>query len=140
MNDFEAKLKKMATGIFSGTPVLFAYFYGSRAVGLGHPFSDLDIGIFVEEIPPDTGLKLELSIALEIDKELGHVLESDVRIINDLPLTVKGKIVTEGILIYSRQEERRVEFETWVRNAYFDFLPVIAAYQLTYREMERARS
>ena len=137
MSDLNHKLQKIAPVIFTKTPVLFAYLYGSRAVGLAHPFSDLDIGIYVEGIPPDKCLELELSISLRIDKKLGHTVEADVRIINHLPLTVKGKIITDGALIYSRDEAGRVEFETQIRKAYFDFLPAIYAYQLAYRERER---
>jgi hypothetical protein len=49
-------------------------------------------------------------------------------------LAVKGRILADGELIYSRDEMNRIEFETQVRKAYFDFLPVIRAYQEAYRE------
>jgi hypothetical protein len=45
---------------------------------------------------------------------------------------ILGKIITEGVLIYSRDEVVRVDFETSVRSAYFDFLPVIQNYHRTY--------
>ena len=45
-----------------------------------------------------------------------------------------GKIITGGILIYCRDDDARVEYETSIRNAYFDFLPVIHNYQKTYLE------
>ncbi len=43
-------LLALAPDIFGNPPVLFAYLYGSYATGLVHPFSDLDIGIYVEKI------------------------------------------------------------------------------------------
>jgi hypothetical protein len=49
-------------------------------------------------------------------------------------LVVKGRILGEAELIYSRAEEKRVEFETQVRQSYFDFLPVIHRYQEAYRK------
>jgi len=65
---------------------------------------------------------------------LGNGVVSDVRVIDNLPLVLKGKIITEGFLIYSRNETLRVNFETSVRIAYFDFLPVLRNYQSAYVE------
>lgn len=137
-NEFVKKIKNTlltcAPEIFSKRPVLFAYLYGSYATGLVHPFSDLDIGIYVEKMSPSHYLGLELSLALEIDEKLGSKVASEVRIINALPLVVTGAIITEGMLIFSRDEIMRVDFETSVRSAYFDFLPVLREYRNTYVE------
>jgi predicted nucleotidyltransferase len=134
MSDLKEKLHEIAPMIFGETPVLFAYLYGSYAKGLPHPFSDLDVGIFVEGLDIKACLNLELSLSLRIDENLGHIVQSEVRVLNHLPLIVKGRILADGELIYSRAEDRRIEFETQVRKAYFDFLPVIRQYQNAYRE------
>ena len=134
MNDIRQKLHEIAPLIFEETPVLFAYLYGSYAKGLSHPFSDLDIGIFVEGLDRKACLDLELSLALRIDEKLDHTAQSEVRVLNHLPLVVKGRILADSQLIYSRAEDKRIEFETQVRAAYFDFLPVIQQYQNAYRE------
>ncbi|MBW2239851.1 MAG: nucleotidyltransferase domain-containing protein [Deltaproteobacteria bacterium] len=122
----------IASGIFSKHPVLFAYLYGSYATGVVHPFSDLDIGIYIDKVPDSKHLELELSLSLEIDANIESGVASEVRIINNLPLVILGKTITEGALIYSRDEIIRVDFETSVRSAYFDFLPVIQRYHSTY--------
>jgi len=75
---------------------------------------------------------LELMLALEIDQKLPDEVKSEVRVINALPLLVKGQIVTTGILIYSRDDTLRVDFETSVRGMYFDFLPSIRNYERDY--------
>jgi len=134
MNELKQKLHAMASTIFEKTPVLFAYLYGSYAKGLSHPFSDLDVGIYVQGLDKRACLDLELSLALCIDEKLNHTVQSEVRVLNHLPLAVKGRILADGELIYSRDEMNRIEFETQVRKAYFDFLPVIRAYQEAYRE------
>lgn len=42
----------IAPDVFDATPVLFAYLYGSIALDQGHPFSDLDVGVYVSsELP-----------------------------------------------------------------------------------------
>jgi hypothetical protein len=134
MTDLKEKLHKIAPAILKETPVLFAYVYGSYAKGLSHSFSDLDVGIFVEGMDMKECLNLELSLSLRIDEDLGHIVQSEVRVLNHLPLVVKGRILADGELIYSRAEDKRIEFETQVRKAYFDFLPVIHQYQNAYRE------
>jgi hypothetical protein len=98
-------------------------------------FSDLDVAIFVEGLDRKASLDLELSLSLEMDTYLDHAIETEIRIINYLPMVVQGDIVTTGILIYCHNDTRRVDFETSLRMRYFDFLPVFQRYQ---RERLRA--
>jgi hypothetical protein len=134
MMDLKEKLRKIAPAVFDETPVLFAYLYGSYAKGCSHLFSDLDVGIYVDSLDRRSCLKLELSVALRIDEKLDHTVQSEVRVLNHLPLVVKGKILADGEIIFSRDETKRIDFETQVRGAYFDFLPVIHRYQNAYKE------
>ena len=111
-----------------------AYLYGSIAVDQSHSFSDLDISIYAPQMSLRERLDLEMALALEIDRKLRGSPLSDIRIINTLPLVLAGKIITEGVLIYCRDDNARIEYETSIRSAYFDFLPVIQNYQRTYLE------
>ena len=128
------KLEKLSPRIFKDSPVLFAYLFGSFVSGAVHPFSDIDIAVYVDHVFIENSLELELNLSLEIDKKLQDKAKSEVRIINQLPLVLKGKIVTDGALIYSVDDAERVQFETSVRRAHFDFMPVIRNYQKTYLE------
>jgi len=127
-----SNLLRLAPQIFGNYPVLFAYLYGSFAAGVVHPFSDLDVGIFIDNISSTKYLDLELLLALEIDEKMDSCVASEVRIINDLPLVIKGEIITNGLLIFSKNEEARIDFETSIRSAYFDFLPVLYNYRNAY--------
>ena len=137
MNVIVAKMLTIAPEIFKKRNILFAYLYGSIALGQSHRFSDMDIGVYIKEIPQDEFRRLELTLALEIDEKLKDSPESDVRIMNHLPLAINGKIVTEGILIYCEDDKQRIEFETNTRMAYFDFHPRIRSYQRTFMEQLR---
>ena len=134
MPNIRQRLIESAAEIFEDSPVLFAYLYGSYATGETHPFSDLDIGIYIAELDIRKSLKLELSLSLKVDEMMGSKIQSEVRVLNHLPLTVLGKVLGEGVLLHSTDESRRIEFETRVRMAYFDFLPVIRRYRQAYRQ------
>ena len=128
----ENALIRKSSQILGKYPVLFAYLYGSFATGVVHPFSDVDIGVYVKEIAKGEYLALELGISLEFDEELPGNVQSDLRVINDLPLSFVGQIVTDGVLVYCIDDVTRIDFETSVRMAYFDFLPVLKMHQKEY--------
>ncbi|MGB9498847.1 MAG: type VII toxin-antitoxin system MntA family adenylyltransferase antitoxin [Dissulfuribacterales bacterium] len=129
------KLSRIAPEIFEDFPILFAYLYGSIAIDQAHPFSDLDIAIYVTPaLSIKDSLSLEMSLSLEIGKNMENGPPSDIRIMNRLPLTIAGQIVTDGILIYCRDDNARIDYETAIRSAYFDFLPAIYNFQKEFLE------
>lgn len=120
--------------ILAGRPVMLAYLYGSAAEGYARPFSDVDIALVLSPEPPLSArerLWLELDIAAEIERRCG-IGNADVRSINQSPLVVQGKVVTEGLLLYSRDETFRIEYEVYTRKLYLDFRPVICAMREAY--------
>ena len=133
MNHIKTKILKLIPEILSKYPVVaFAYLYGSYATGLQHSFSDIDICIYTYKIPEDKKLNIQMEIALEIDEKLKNSTNTEVRFLDDLPLVIKGQIVTEGILIYSIDDDLRADIESYIRKTYFDFLPMIREYHHAY--------
>ena len=130
--DIQNALIRKSPRILGKYPVLFAYLYGSFATGVVHPFSDVDIGIYAAKVAKGEYPALELGISLEFDEELPGNVQSDLRVINDLPLSFLGQIVTDGVLVYCIDDVTRIDFETSVRMAYFDFLPVLKMHQNEY--------
>jgi hypothetical protein len=101
-----------------------AYVYGSVARGTVLPFSDIDVALLLTTpLPPYEQLQLELALQAEIEDASG-LSPVDVRVINQAPLLVRGRIVQQGILLYERDRTRRVAFEVATRKRYFDFTPV----------------
>ncbi len=131
-NQLKRSLFRITPGLFNETPVQFAYVYGSVAKDEIHPFSDLDVAVFAEGLNRKMSFDLEMSLSLALDALLDHAIASEIRIINHLPLTIQGEIITTGILIYCRNDAKRVDFETNLRMVYFDFLPTIRKYYRTY--------
>ncbi len=106
--------------------VLFAYLYGS--FGEGRFFHDIDIGVFVEKskVPKEDSLTFEISISIELEELIK--IPVDVKVINFSPLSYKYEVIKCGKLILTKDDEKRVEFETSTVDYYFDFAPYLNRY------------
>jgi predicted nucleotidyltransferase len=121
-----ACLRTEMPGIVGDQPVMLAYLYGSIADGSASSANDVDIALIFEPgcpLSPYERMERELHIAAEIEDRCS-IREADVRSIDNAPLTVQGKVLTDGILLYSRDEDFRVQYEVYTRKLYFDFVPV----------------
>ncbi len=126
-------LRSRLPEILDGRPGMLAYLYGSVAEGYALPDSDIDIALVLTEnhgLSAYERMRLELAIGADVEDRC-HLREADVRSIDDAPLMVQGTVLTEGLLLYARDEDFRVEYEVLTRKRYFDFLPV-------HRQMQRA--
>lgn len=120
-------LREVVSRVLSGSPeIAAAYAFGSRVSGRPLPFSDLDLAFVSRK---DAGLAedplLAERLTARIAAELRTSVEVDGHLAARLPLNVRGRVVTEGVLLYEADPERRVDFETSTRRLYFDFLPFI---------------
>ena len=112
-------------------PVTMAYLYGSFLDDTFNKFSDIDIALIMDDLPDKhQPLQMEMKIASLLDQRFK--MPFDIRTINNAPLKVKGEVVTRGRLIYCKDEEFRVSFETYVRDRYFDFLPTLNSMRKVY--------
>jgi predicted nucleotidyltransferase len=117
--------------IAAETPISIAYLHGSY---LDHTFnksSDIDIALVMKEhVDKHQRMRIEMKITDLLDHKFR--IPFDVRTIDDAPLKVKGEVVTYGKMIYCADDEFRVDFETFVRDRYFDFLPTLHAMREVY--------
>jgi predicted nucleotidyltransferase len=119
-----SKLRPALPRLLDGLPVRLAYLFGSSTTDQVTPFSDVDLALVVDgELSPLERLKLMLRVQLDLADSC-DIKNADVRIINDAPLVLQGKVVCEGILVFSRDERERVAFETTTRLRYFDYQPI----------------
>jgi predicted nucleotidyltransferase len=125
--------------ILEDEPVQLAYLYGSSVSGQTTPFSDVDIALVIGgKIAPLEGLNLILRVKLAI-ADRTDIQDADVRVIDDAPLVFRGRVVSDGVLIFSRDEEMRIAFETNTRMRYFDYLPIHRALQAEFFKGIRER-
>lgn len=121
------RVREAASHVLSECPeIAAAYAFGSRATGTARGSSDLDLAfVLVDEAYASTDPLLGERLTTRIATRLATAVEIDGHLAAHLPLTVRGRVVTEGVLLYESSPERRVEFETSARRLYFDFLPFI---------------
>lgn len=127
MSDFSLDdLRGTLPRVLGGLPVVAAvYAYGSRVDGRATEGSDLDLAVVLrsERAPSDPLLAERVSV--RIASALGTGVEIDTHLAEHLPLPVRGRVVTHGVLLYDADPPSRVEFETATRRRYFDFLPFL---------------
>ncbi len=115
-------LRAAASEVLAGEPVVFAYLFGSRARDAADAHSDVDMAIFLEEsVPSATYLDLSLRLAGDLEGAAGVGPIEALVILNEAPLPLAGRVVREGKVLYSRDEPRRVRYESRVFREFTDF-------------------
>ena len=116
-------ISKITDLLLREKPILFAYLYGSF-LGVG-PFRDIDVAAYVDPAQfksTDEMFSYGLSLAAKVDLTVSGVTV-DVRLLNLAPTPFKFSVITKGKVIFTRDEQKRVDFEVKTRSLYFDFLP-----------------
>src|SRR5579884_1863591 len=120
MNLFEKQAQ--LNQLFTQNPVNAAYLAGSltHRTTFGH-LSDVDIAILLmDQIKSDQFLDYQLYFLSELAKRL-ESNSVDVVILNQASLLLKLQVIKYGQILYSRDEKRRVMFETKAVMDYLDF-------------------
>jgi predicted nucleotidyltransferase len=118
--DVFRRLQEVAARAFEGEPVVFAYLFGSQATGKTHPRSDVDVAVYLEaSVPRDRYLDYRLKLPAGLEKaRVGNV---EVIVLNNVPLRLRGRVLREGKLLYSRDEPARVRYVSKTLREFFDF-------------------
>jgi predicted nucleotidyltransferase len=109
------------------TDILFAYLYGSSVNDPDLFQSDIDVGVYLKPGDLDEYVKKEEQLTAFLVSHL-HNDRIDLRIINALPLLLNYSILRDGILIFSRDELERVDFETTSMIRFFELKPYLDEY------------
>lgn len=121
MEQIVERLRAASPAAFTGTPVIFAYVFGSTARGDSRPGSDVDVAVYLEaEADAGDSIELMLKLAGKL-ASASSVGKIEVVSLNVAPLALRGRAVRERAVIYSRDEPARVEFESLTLREFFDF-------------------
>lgn len=114
------RLSESASSVFDGTPVVFAYLYGSHARGEAGPRSDIDIAAYFS--PHDeSSFDCSLRLAGELEDSSGCRPISALLILNEAPIAIAGRAIQDGQLIYSRDDSARVRHFSLTQRQFHDF-------------------
>jgi len=111
------KIKERIANFLQKKPdIIFAYLYGSFLEG---DFRDIDVAVYLAGISKGEALQYEINLENELGKRAGFW--ADVRILNHAPLCFRFSVVRSGILLFSKDERIRCDFECLTIVEYHDF-------------------
>lgn len=113
--------------------ILFAYLFGSYAKGTQDEKSDIDIAVYlIDEKILEKYPLYPSRVAIKIENILDKK-KVDVRILNGSTLRFRNQVLMHGKLLHSKDEKKRIEFETSSLSQYYDFKPHIDMYDAARR-------
>src|SRR5689334_13879882 len=120
MNLFEKQAR--LNQLFTQSPVSAAYLAGSLSnrASFGQ-LSDIDVAVLMmDQIKADQFLDYQLYFLSELAKRLESD-SIDVVILNQASMLLKLQVIKYGQILFSRNEKRRISFETKAVMDYLDF-------------------
>lgn len=109
--------RELKSFLYSREEVIFSYLYGSFPTG---SFRDIDIGVYIRNSLCGRGV-LDYELSLEVKLEKLTKIPVDVRIINNAPLWFRFNIIKNGLLLFSKNENIRRDFECLSIKKFHDF-------------------
>ena len=108
--DLVEALQMAAAAVLPPLPVVFAYLYGSRTGVRSRPDSDVDVGIVLgrTDAAPEV-VASRTADALTAASGIGGI---EVTVLDDAPIRFLGRVLRSRVVLYSRDEPARVEFES----------------------------
>ena len=115
-NEIERKIGEVISRF---EDVDIAYIFGSFLDS--EKFNDIDVAIVInKELNAYNRFKFVMGIARELEKEIKPRFEFDVKILNYSPIDFQHEVLKKGILIFKRDENRRIEYEAALISTYLD--------------------
>lgn len=114
------ELTRRIGAVLADQPIAFAYVFGSVARGDAVADSDVDVAVHFE---PGLSASDRFARRLRIGVELEQSLELGVDVVDleDAPLRLAGRILTERVVVTGLERPERVRFETELFRRYIDF-------------------
>lgn len=114
--------------------VLFSFLFGSYAKGTQNENSDIDIAIYLaDESLIEKDPLYPSRLAIKIERAMPEKKTVDVRILNGSTLRFRSQVLRFGKLLFSKDEKKRIEFETYSLDLYYDFKPHLEKYDAARR-------
>lgn len=119
-NDRDVLAGRLREDLEMRSEISFAYLHGSFRTG--RDFRDIDVAVFLKNEAACPLLQYELAVEAGL-MEVSGGLPVDVRVLNASPLSFRYRVIREGMLLFSRNDDERSDFHEATLSAYFDFAP-----------------
>lgn len=114
-------LRAAAADVLPSEPVRFAYLFGSRARGTARVDSDVDVAVVLTpEVDADDRLAVQLRLARRLT-DRSRLPDVDLVVLDGAPLPLRGRVVQEGLVVYSTDEGARVEHDSRTAREFWDY-------------------
>lgn len=123
-NDLVATLKLKLIPIFEKFNCQFVYLGGSRTTGQAHWWSDIDIFVSIPGIHKIGDQKIfNMLVSLNTETEQATANSTiEIRIIETLPIHIQFRIISEGVVLYDKSEEVRLDHKERIMKQYYDHI------------------
>lgn len=120
--DLVERLSRTAPAACDGLGIDVLYLFGSRARGDARPDSDIDIAVLLSPSADVDTLEVSLRVAgrLEDLARPGASVEAAV-VLDEAPLPLAGRVLRDRVVLFSRDESHRVEYEVATMMRFLDF-------------------
>lgn len=121
LQDREAIIEKIKVLFYPRKEIILTYLYGSLAKGVAHPQSDIDIAILLSENISEEAYPY--GYRAEILSDLMKALQTnriDLVTLNEAPPFLRFQVIRYGVLIFSRSEAKRIDFQVKTITKYND--------------------
>lgn len=84
-------------------------------------FHDIDLAIHLcQEKSPYERFKFSGKVARDLEEGVEPRVEFDVRILNYAPVYFQYEVISNGIVVFERDQENRIDFEAHLISEYLD--------------------
>jgi hypothetical protein len=112
-------IQRLRDAVSSLPSLWVAYLYGSFLSR--DDFRDIDIGLFIDSgLDKEHNLKFAANVGAILEESLGFRYECDIRILNEEPVWFSYEVISTGMVLFTRNENERIDIETGVLIEYQD--------------------
>lgn len=126
--DLQAIRAQLAPYFAQRKEILLAYLFGSAAQGRVNKLSDIDIALLVDEkrfknLDAKEPYGYKAAVIADL-MGLLHKNEIDLVLLHEAPPLLANEVISDGRLLFCRDEDLRITFEVSVKHKYVDTLPL----------------
>lgn len=107
--------------------ILLAYLFGSVAQGRSNRLSDIDIALLVDKEFNELDAKKPYGYKAAVIADLMGLLQVnkiDLVLLHEAPPLLANEVISEGSLLFCRDEDVRIAFEVSAKHRYIDTKPL----------------